>query len=209
VPIAFDPVPRYVRNGRDLSEFVHGCQSGCPDTPDGALSASAFDAAFFAGLNAGLMLLGSQAVAAVVAAYGSALLPQAYPEGYPSHLAYPSGHVTFAGAMVTMLKAFFKGAFPIPQPQVATDDGLALVAYPGTLTVYLWLSARLDTQRPDHRAHPVGRHPPSVEVPRQRVWVWASGLQGGTALRRLDERLEISEGLQGAIEFVNAILDEG
>jgi hypothetical protein len=78
---------------------------------------------------------GSQAVAAVFAAYGSALLPQAYPEGCPSHPAYPSGHATFAGAMVTVLKAFFKGTFPIPQPQEATDDGLALVDYPGTPTV--------------------------------------------------------------------------
>ena len=25
-----DPVPRYLRTGRDLAEFVHGCQSGCP-----------------------------------------------------------------------------------------------------------------------------------------------------------------------------------
>jgi hypothetical protein len=37
--------------------------------------------------------------------------------------------------MVTALKAFFNGAFPIPRPQVATDDGLVLVDYPGTLTV--------------------------------------------------------------------------
>jgi membrane-associated phospholipid phosphatase len=216
-PNAYDPVPRYVRTGRDLGEFVHGCQTGCPEVPNGALSAEAFDASFLAGLNAGLILLGfgpqaldaanpylrsatqtgfatfgaphlldlvgrvvqpallatwyqkwavhrylrpeeyagrvhlhrqraaafpipqallgSQALAAVEEAYGGALLPQAYPEGCPSHPAYPSGHATFAGAMVTALKAFFNGAFPIPRPQEATDDGRALVAYPGALTV--------------------------------------------------------------------------
>jgi len=59
----------------------------------------------------------------------------AYPEGCPTHPAYPAGHATIAGAGITVLKAFFKKAFPIPQPQVATDDGLALVDYSGTLTV--------------------------------------------------------------------------
>jgi membrane-associated phospholipid phosphatase len=213
----FDPVPRYIRNGRDLGEYVHGCQSGCPDSPNGGMSTSAFDPAFFAAMSAALMLLsfgpealdegnpytglttqggfatfgalhvldlvtrmlnpaikaawyqkwsvhrrlrpeeyagrvhnlqrgevtypisskllGSQAVAEVFDAYGSYLLPMAYPEGCPSHPAYPSGHATFAGACVTVLKAFFNEAFPIPQPQVATDDGMALVEYQGTLTV--------------------------------------------------------------------------
>jgi membrane-associated phospholipid phosphatase len=216
-PNRFDPVPRYLRTGRDLGEFVHGCQSGCPQTPEEGLSASAFDGGFLAGVTAALILLGfgaeavdagnpyrrlsqqgpfitfgavhvldlvtrviepalkaawhqkwlvhrrlrpeeyagrvhlqqrgqarypvhptllgSQAVAATVEAYGSALLPLAYPEGCPAHPSYPSGHATVAGACVTMLKAFFDEAFPIPQPQVASDDGLALVAYPGTLTV--------------------------------------------------------------------------
>jgi membrane-associated phospholipid phosphatase len=80
-------------------------------------------------------LLGSQAVAGVFDGYGSYLLPMAYPEGCPTHPAYPAGHATIAGAGITVLKAFFKEAFPIPQPQVATDDGLALVDYSGTLTV--------------------------------------------------------------------------
>jgi membrane-associated phospholipid phosphatase len=213
----FDPVPRYISNGRDLGELVHGCQSGCPPTAAAALNASAFDGGFLGGLTATFILLGfgpeaidagnpygrlthqgafitfgavhvldlvtsaiamalkaawyqkwlvhrrlrpeefagrvhlhqrgtatypihptllnSQAVAAVVAAYGSALLPMAYPEGCPAHPAYPSGHATVAGACVTVLKAFFNEAFPIPRPQEATDDGLALVEYPGTLTV--------------------------------------------------------------------------
>jgi membrane-associated phospholipid phosphatase len=213
----FDPEPRYISNGRDLGELVHGCQSGCPPTSAAALNASAFDGGFLGGMTATFILLGcgpealdagdpyrrlthqggfitfgpvhvldlvtsaiamalkaawyqkwlvhrrlrpeefagrvhlhrqgaaaypihptllnSQALAAVEEAYGSALLPQAYPEGCPAHPAYPSGHATVAGACVTVLKAFFNESFPIPRPQVASPDGLALVDYPGTLTV--------------------------------------------------------------------------
>jgi membrane-associated phospholipid phosphatase len=213
----FDPVPRYIHDGRGLGEYVHGCQSGCPASPGERMSASPFDASFFAAVNAALLLLSfgpealdegnpyaaltdqsafatfgpphaldlvtralnpalkaawyqkwlvhrrvrpeeyagrvhnhqlglatypipskllhSQAVADVFAAYGSYLLPMAYPEGCPTHPAYPSGHATFAGACVTMLKAFFEESFPFPEPQVPTDDGSALVAYRGTLTV--------------------------------------------------------------------------
>jgi len=79
-------------------------------------------------------LLGSPAGGAIGEADGSALLPQAYPEGCPAHPAYPSGHATVAGACATVLKAFFNEAFPIPQPQAASEDGLALEAYEGTLT---------------------------------------------------------------------------
>lgn len=58
--------------------------------------------------------------------YGNYLLPQAFPEGCPTHPAYPSGHATYAGACVTVLKAFFKEDFPIPSDKlvvVANDDG--------------------------------------------------------------------------------------
>jgi membrane-associated phospholipid phosphatase len=67
--------------------------------------------------------------------FGSYLLPLGFPEGSPTHPAYGAGHATVAGACVTMLKAFFDEAFPIPQPQVASDDGLALGEYRGALTV--------------------------------------------------------------------------
>ena len=39
---------------------------------------------------------------------GSYLLPQAFPEGSPTHPSYGAGHATVAGACVTILKAFFK-----------------------------------------------------------------------------------------------------
>src|ERR1700751_1925695 len=39
--------------------------------------------------------------------YGSYLVPQAFPEGCPSHPCYPTGHGTVAGACITALKFFF------------------------------------------------------------------------------------------------------
>jgi len=44
------------------------------------------------------------------------LLSQMYPEGSPSHPAWPSGHATVAGACVTVLKAFFVENTPIRNP---------------------------------------------------------------------------------------------
>jgi membrane-associated phospholipid phosphatase len=43
----------------------------------------------------------------------TALLGQMYPEGSPTHPAYPSGHATVAGAGVTVLKALFADEAPI------------------------------------------------------------------------------------------------
>ncbi|HEX2205974.1 MAG TPA: hypothetical protein VHG91_21845 [Longimicrobium sp.] len=61
----------------------------------------------------------------------SYLLPQAYPEGAPTHPAYGAGHATGAGALATMLKAFFDETAPIENPVLASADGLSLVAYTG------------------------------------------------------------------------------
>jgi hypothetical protein len=44
------------------------------------------------------------------------LLSQMYPEGSPSHPAWPSGHATVAGACVTVLKAYFAEDTPIRDP---------------------------------------------------------------------------------------------
>lgn len=81
------------------------------------------------------MIHDSQAARQVFNRHGSYLLPMSYPEGCPTHPAYPAGHATIAGACVTVLKAFFKKSFAIPAPVTATDDGLAIVPYAGTLTV--------------------------------------------------------------------------
>jgi hypothetical protein len=76
-------------------------------------------------------VLDSEAVARVHQAYGTALLPQAYPEGSPTHPAYPAGHSVVAGACATMLKAFFDEDFVLPDPVQASADGLALEPWSG------------------------------------------------------------------------------
>ncbi|HEU4457152.1 MAG TPA: vanadium-dependent haloperoxidase, partial [Longimicrobium sp.] len=61
----------------------------------------------------------------------SYLLPQAYPEGAPTHPAYGAGHATGSGALVTILKAFFDESAPIENPVQADATGANLVAYTG------------------------------------------------------------------------------
>lgn len=80
-------------------------------------------------------ILGSKALVEVFSRYGTYLLPMAYPEGAPTHPAYPSGHAAIAGACTTVLKAFFKESFQIPGPVQVTDNGLVLIPYAGKLTV--------------------------------------------------------------------------
>lgn len=71
--------------------------------------------------------------------FGSFLLPQAFPEGAPSHPCYPTGHGTVGGACITALKFFFDGSQPIrPLLQAAgtdvmqsSSDGTTLVPYTG------------------------------------------------------------------------------
>jgi hypothetical protein len=60
------------------------------------------------------------------------LLPQAYPEGAPTHPAYGAGHATISGACATILKAFFNEDVRIENPVQAAADGLSLVDYTGT-----------------------------------------------------------------------------
>src|SRR5437773_9800248 len=72
--------------------------------------------------------------------YGSYLLPQAFPEGSPTHPCYPTGHGTVGGACITALKFFFNGAQRI-RPLLTnagrdvyepSADGLSLNNYSGT-----------------------------------------------------------------------------
>jgi hypothetical protein len=76
-------------------------------------------------------VLNSQAVQSSFNKYGTYLLSQAFPEGSPTHPAYPTGHGMVAGACITLLKFFFDGNFVIPNPLVPTSDGLSLVPYLG------------------------------------------------------------------------------
>jgi hypothetical protein len=76
-------------------------------------------------------VLNSQAVAQSFSKYGTYLLSQAFPEGSPYHPSYPTGHGAVGGACITLLKFFFDGNHPWPNPQVPSSDGLSLVPYTG------------------------------------------------------------------------------
>lgn len=64
---------------------------------------------------------------------GTYLLPLAFAEGSPIHPSYGAGHATVAGALATILKAFFPGEQLIEDPVVATPDGLSLVPWEPTI----------------------------------------------------------------------------
>ena len=76
-------------------------------------------------------VLNSLAVQSSFNTYGDYFLSQAFPEGSPTHPAYPTGHGTVAGACITILKFFFDGDFVIPNPVVPSSDGLSLLPYTG------------------------------------------------------------------------------
>ena len=76
--------------------------------------------------------------------YGSYLLPQAFPEGGPIHPAYPSGHATWAGSTITILKAFFDESVVVPDPVVASSDGISLVPYNGSDSSQLTIGGELN-----------------------------------------------------------------
>ena len=80
-------------------------------------------------------VLDSQVVQETFSRYGTYLCSQAYPDGCPTHTAYPSGHSTGVGSTVTMLKAIFDESFVIPDPVMPSPDGLSLQPYGGDLTV--------------------------------------------------------------------------
>ena len=80
-------------------------------------------------------VLNSQAVQASHAATNTWLLPQAFPEGSPTHPAYPTGHGTVAGACITALKFFYNGAFQIPNPLVPNATWTNLMAAPAGTVV--------------------------------------------------------------------------
>jgi membrane-associated phospholipid phosphatase len=76
-------------------------------------------------------VLNSSAVRRTFGEYGTYLCSQAYPDGSPTHTAYPSGHSVGAGSTVAMLKAVFDETFVIPDPVEPTPDGIGLQPYVG------------------------------------------------------------------------------
>jgi hypothetical protein len=74
----------------------------------------------------------------------SYLLPQAYPEGAPTHPAYGAGHATGSGACATILKAFFDDSAPIENPLQANATGTALIAYAGADAAQMTVGGELN-----------------------------------------------------------------
>jgi hypothetical protein len=76
--------------------------------------------------------LRSEALDRCRAKYGTCLLPQCYPEGAPTHSAYPGGASAVGAVTATLLKAFFDENRVIPDPvQPDPADPTRLVAYKG------------------------------------------------------------------------------
>ena len=73
--------------------------------------------------------LASPVLEVIERAHGTYLLPQAFPEGSPTHPSYPAGHATIAGACVTVIKAFFDESFVIPETVVPRSGGIQLRHY--------------------------------------------------------------------------------
>lgn len=99
-----------------------------PEAYAGLIHIQATGAADY-GLNT--KIVGSRALQTIFSQYGTYLMPMAYPEGSPTHPAYPAGHATVAGACSTILKAFFNENFAIPNPVEVSTDGLSLAPYAG------------------------------------------------------------------------------
>jgi hypothetical protein len=76
-------------------------------------------------------VMNSNALQASFKKYGSYFLSQAFPEGSPTHPAYPTGHGAVGGACITILKFFFDGNHVLSNPVIPTSDGLSLVSYNG------------------------------------------------------------------------------
>ena len=85
-------------------------------------------------------VLNSQAVKKIHRTYGSYLLPQAFPEGSPTHPCYPTGHGAVGGACITALRFFFDCNQDIRSlltaagrdVYVPSANGLSLNAYTGS-----------------------------------------------------------------------------
>jgi hypothetical protein len=110
----------------EYGALVHANRTGTTPFPQaaGALHADVLD---------------STVLPVIYSTYGSYLLPQAYPEGSPTHPCYPTGHGSVAGACITALKFFFDCTQKIRplllaagrDVAVPSADGLALNRYAG------------------------------------------------------------------------------
>ncbi len=191
----FDPVRRYIRNGRDLASYVHVdalyeaylnaalilLGMGAPANPANPYAASSTMTGFGSFGPPHILSLVTEAATRALKAvwyqkwfvhrrlrpeaagglihrhflgtcnytlhddlfaspvldrtqsrFGSALLPQAFPEGSPLHPSFGSGHTTVAGACITILKWYFDERWVLPDAVIPDADGTALVPWTGS-----------------------------------------------------------------------------
>lgn len=81
------------------------------------------------------LLTQTEGVGRTLSRQGNTLLSQCYPEGSPTHPAYPAGHACIAGACTTVLKAFFNEDFVMQNSVRADATGHRLVPISDRLTV--------------------------------------------------------------------------
>lgn len=104
-----------------------------PEELGGRLESAAAGAPIIAWPDA--LLMRSDAFSETRRRSGSCLLPVAWPEGAPLHPAYPAAHAATAGAMVTVLKAYYAEEWVLPDPVEALADGSELRPIAASLTV--------------------------------------------------------------------------
>ncbi|MGH9676115.1 MAG: phosphoesterase, partial [Candidatus Acidiferrum sp.] len=102
-------------------------------------------------------VLNSAVLPLIHAKYGTYLLPQAFPEGSPTHPCYPTGHGSVAGACIAAIKFFFDCSQKI-QPllqkagsdvKVPSSDGLSLNTYTGSDAGELTINGELNKLAPN------------------------------------------------------------
>jgi hypothetical protein len=76
-------------------------------------------------------LLTSGILGDVLGANGNNYLPQAFPEGSPSHPSYPAGHAVVSGACITIIKAFYDEDWAFPAPVEPNPAGTMLIPHVG------------------------------------------------------------------------------
>jgi hypothetical protein len=106
-------------------------------------------------------VLESEALGRVKAANGSYLLPMAYPEGCPTHPAYPAAHGVNAGACATVLQAFINEGCPFPEAIEASADGARLDPWRGETSP---LAAKSTSSRAISRLRAMPRACTSVPI---------------------------------------------
>jgi hypothetical protein len=97
-------------------------------------------------------VLNSAALQLTYSSTGSYLLPQAFPEGSPTHPCYPTGHGTVGGACITALKFFFDANQKIRplltaagrDVVVPSANGLSLNTYTGSDRNHLDINGELN-----------------------------------------------------------------